>query len=188
MLNQFYDKFIFTNGLKYKHNNFFLLNLPFVIAPNEIFTGLLEVEDEEFEKKLYYAVKDVVRKHLIKEFGLDFGYTGEKLVKFLETYFVASGWGAIKTVNLDFQNKRAIVKVGNNPFTSHLHKKIAHPCDHVLRGIFAGVFGKVFESDIDCVEVHCSALGEQDCEFIVKQQHDFDLSNKHVLNQLNLSI
>ncbi len=187
MLNAFYDKFIFTNALKYKHSNFYLLNLPFVIAPNDLFLGMLALDDD-FQKKLYSAVKQSVKTGLIKKFRLDFGFKGEKLVNFLETYFMASGWGEIKTVDLDFKNQKAIVKVSNSPFGSGLHGKVSKPCDHILRGIFAGLFSKAFEANVDCVEVHCVALGESDCEFIVKRPNEFSLENKHVLSQLELDI
>jgi predicted hydrocarbon binding protein len=188
MLNTFYDKYIFTNGLKYRDNNFYLLNLPFVIAPSMLFTALQEVNEPDFSRRLYYAVKDSVKKRLVKEFGLGFGFQGEKLVQFLEAYFVASGWGSIKTVDLDFENKQAIVKVKNSPFSSRLHKKVSRPCDHFLRGILAGLFCRVFNADVDCVEVHCIALGEQDCEFIIKKQGSFNLENKHVREQIELDI
>lgn len=188
MLNSFYDKFIFTNGLQYKHNNFYLLNLPFVIAPNEIFIGLLEQDDEAFERKLYYSTKDSVKKHFMSEVDTDFGLKGEKLVNFLETYFVSSGWGTISNVDLDFENKKAIVKVSNNPFSIHLHKKVSSPCDHFLRGIFAGIFSRIFNAEIDCVEVHCAALGESDCEFIIKKKEDFDIAHKEVRRQLEIEI
>jgi len=188
VLNRFYDKFIFTNALKYKHNNFYLMNMPFVIAPNELFIGLLDGNDEVFERKLYYRTRDSVGRHLVKAFGTDFGFHGEKLVNFLETYFVASGWGSIKTVDIDFKGKKAIVQVSNNPFASHLHKKVSQPCDHFLRGIFAGLFSKVFKTAVDCVEVHCTALGEPDCEFIIKQQKDFDVANPKVRKQLELDL
>ncbi|MDP6670278.1 MAG: hypothetical protein QGI60_00485 [archaeon] len=98
MLNSFYDKFIFTNALKYKHSNFYLLNLPFVIAPSDLFLGMLSLDDD-FSKKLYSSVKQSTKSNLIKKFRLDFGFKGEKLVNFLETYFMASGWGEIKTTH-----------------------------------------------------------------------------------------
>lgn len=187
MLNAFYDKFIFTNALKYKHSNFYLLNLPFVITPSDLFLEMLTLDDD-FQKKLYSSVKASVKKNLIKKFRLDFGFKGEKLVNFLETYFMASGWGEIKTVDLDLKNQKAIVKVSNSPFGSALHGKVSKPCDHLLRGIFAGVFSKAFEADVDCVEVHCVALGESDCEFIIKKPDEFNLENKNVLNQIELNI
>ena len=45
-----------------------------------------------------------------------------------------------------------------------------------------------FEADVDCVEVHCVALGESDCEFIIKKPDEFNLENKNVLNQIELNI
>jgi predicted hydrocarbon binding protein len=188
MLNSFYDKFIFTNGLRYKHNNFFLGSLPFVIAPSELFVGLLETGDEEFERKLYYITKDTVKKRLLRRFGLDFGFEGEKLINFLKAYFVASGWGGIETIDFSFEGKRAILKVGNTPFSSMLHKKVSEPCDHLLRGIFAGVFTKAFKSSVDCVEVKCVAVGAPECEFIVKQREEFNIKSKYVRRQLGLDI
>jgi predicted hydrocarbon binding protein len=187
LLNSFYDKFIFTNALKYKHSNFYLLNLPFVIAPSDLFLEMLALDDE-FQKKLYSAVKKSTKSNLIKKFSLDFGFKGEKLVNFLETYFMASGWGEIKTVDVDFKDHKAIVMVGNSPFGNGLHGKVSKPCDHLLRGVFAGVFSKAFNVDVDCVEVHCTAIGGNDCEFIIKRPGEFDLGNKHVLSQLELDI
>ena len=188
MLNSFYDKFIFTNGLKYKHNNFFLIHLPFVIAPTAVLTGLMSSNDLEFNKKLYYNVKSSVKTSLVKQFHLDFGFKGDKIVNFLETYFVASGWGKIQTVDLDFEGKKAIVKVSDNPFSKKLHGKVKEPCDHILRGIFAGLFSYAFGENVDCVEVHCSVSGEQDCEFIVKKPGDFNIEKKNVRDQLELDI
>ena len=186
MLNRFYDKFIFANSLKYKHSNFFLANLPFLVCPAELLVGLLETNDKEFEKKLYLAIRESVAKHLIPELGKEFGFKGEEMVNFFERYFVASGWGKISNVDLDFKAKKAIVKVSNNPIASRLHKKAKMPADHILRGIIAGVFSRVFKEWVDCVETHCCALGESDCEFIVKRQPEFDFSDKRVRQQLEL--
>lgn len=188
MLNTFYDKFIFTNGLKYRHNNFFLINLPFLICPTELLAGLLETGNTEFERQLYLSVKRSVNNHLIGQFGTDFGFKGEKMVNFLERYFVASGWGNIKNVDLDLEAKKAIVRVTNNSLALRLHKKHGMPIDHILRGIFAGLFSHVFQQNIDCVETHCTALGEADCEFIVKQQSEFDFGDKRVRQQLELDV
>ena len=188
MLNNFYDKFIFTNGLKYRHNNFFLVNLPFLICPSQILAGLLETNDVEFQKRLYCSVKESVASRFAPPIGTEFGFHGEKLANFLESYFVASGWGLIQNVDLDLDARKAIVKVSNNPFAKMLSKKCSMPVDHILRGIIAGIFSFIFKEPVDCVETHCFALGEQDCEFIVKRQNEFDISDKRVQQQLELEI
>ncbi|MDP6670211.1 MAG: 4-vinyl reductase, partial [archaeon] len=82
----------------------------------------------------------------------------------------------------------AIVRVGNSPFGNGLHGEVSKPCDHILRGVFAGVFSKAFNVDVDCVEVHCTAIGGNDCEFIIKKPDEFNLENKHVLSQIELDI
>jgi len=188
MLNSFYDKFIFTNGLQYKHNNFFLVNLPFLICPTEIVIGLLNTDNPAFERHVYYNVKHSVRDRLVAQFGLEFGFKGEKMVNFLERYFVASGWGDIRNVDLDFDAKKAIIRVKNNPLTGRLRGKVKTPSDHILRGIFAGLFSKVFGEGVECVETHCIALGEEDCEFIIKKQAEFDVSDERVQEQLELEV
>ena len=188
MLNTFYDRFIFTNGLKYRHSNFFLINLPFLICPTEILSGMLNTDNPDFERHLYYNVKQSVSQRLVGQFGLEFGFKGEKMVNFLEQYFVASGWGGISNVDLDFEGKKAIVRVVNNPLTGQLRGKVKTPSDHILRGIFAGLFSKVFNESVECVETHCIALGEEDCEFIIKRQSEFDVSDKRVQEQLELEI
>jgi len=186
LLNRFYDKFIFANALKYRQGKFSLANLPFLICPAELLIGLLETNDLEFEKRLYYAVRKSAANHLIPAFGTGFGFHGEKLLNFLERYFVASGWGLIKNVDLDFKAKKAIVKVSNNPVSTKLHAKAKAPADHILRGLLAGIFSRVFDEAVECVETHCMALGEADCEFIVKKQREFDFSDKRVRQQLEL--
>ncbi len=188
MLNSFYDRFIFTNGLHYKNSNFFLVNLPFLICPTELLSGMLNTDNPAFERHVYYNVKQSVRERLVSQFGLEFGFKGEKMVNFLEQYFVASGWGNIKNVDLDFQRKKAIVRVLNNPLTGRLRGKVKTPSDHIVRGILAGLFSKVFQSNVECVETHCIALGEKDCEFIIKKQHEFDVSDKRVQAQLELEV
>jgi len=187
-LNRFYDKFIYANSLKYKHNNFFLVDLPFLVCPTQLLSCLLETNDPEFEKKLYVAIRESVADNLIPAFGLEFGLRGKKMVAFLEQYFVASGWGTIKNVDLDFNSKKAIVRVSNNPVAKNLNSKLKAPADHILRGILAGLFSRVFEESVDCVETHCCALGGNSCEFIIKKQSLFDFSDKRVRRQLEAEI
>jgi predicted hydrocarbon binding protein len=187
-LNTFYDKFIVTNNLKYKQHNFFLMNMPFLICPAEVLTGLIETHDPEFERKLYLAVRRSVANHLIPAFKVDFRYRGERLAKFLEHYFVASGWGSISNVDFDLEGKKAIVQVSNNPLASRLHGKAESPRDHILRGVLAGIFSSVFQEPVHCVETHCVALGEADCEFIIKKPNEFDYSDKRVRTQLEVEI
>src|SRR3989344_7579597 len=115
MLNSFYDKFIFTNGLKYTHNNFYLINLPFVILPVEALIGIANHTNADSKREIYYAIKNAVKDSLKKEFQVDFGVQGDKGLEFMETYFTASGWGKLEKADLKFEEARAIINVTNSP-------------------------------------------------------------------------
>ncbi len=186
MLNNFYDKFIFTNGLKFRHNNFFLINLPFLVMPVEMLSVLLSSEDEQFQKKLYSLVKQSVKNNLMKDMALEFGFKGDRLVNFLKDYFSSSGWGTIQVMDMNFSKSEAIVSVSDNPFVPFLASLAKKPVDSIFRGIFAGIFSKAFEKEVECIETHCSAIGAKECEFIIKPLNDFDLGNKATREQLEI--
>ena len=111
MLNTFYDKFIFTNGLKFRHNNFFLINLPFLIMPVEILSSVLASEDADFHKKIYSIAKESVKSSLVKDMSLEFGFKGERMINFLRDYFSASGWGTIQIIDLKTEKADSIVMI-----------------------------------------------------------------------------
>jgi predicted hydrocarbon binding protein len=186
MLNSFFDKFIFTNGLKYKHNNFFLLNMPFVIVPSDLLVALSAKQDKNIDLELYYSVKEYTLKKLVKEFNIDFGLEGEKGLKFVEDFFSASGWGAIKRIDLDTQKKRAIVVVSNSPIAVALNGKAKHAVDHFLRGILAGIFSDFFKTSVECVETECGALNDKSCKFVLKKLEGFNFDKAETRRQLRV--
>ena len=185
MLNSFFDKFIFTSTLKYTHSNFYLVDIPFLIAPIEALIGITEVQDIEFHKKIYLAVKKSTAEQLMKEFGANFGVEKKKELDLVETFFTASGWGQIQSIDLQAESKRAILVLDNSPFASKLKGKTQLSADVFLRGVLAGIFSKIFEEDIDCVEAECAALTGERCKFIVKPKTEFDFTNKIVQDQLS---
>ncbi|MFH1224644.1 MAG: 4-vinyl reductase [Candidatus Diapherotrites archaeon] len=186
MLNTFYDKFIFTGGLKYAHNNFYLMNLPFLIMPLELLSGLAARQDQHLDLEIYYCSKYSTLSGLLKQFDLDFGLHDEKALQVVEEFFTASGWGLIEHLDRDDANKRAIVVVKDSPIAHALHGKVKFPVDHFLRGVFAGLFSQVFKADMECVESKCLALNEESCHFVVKQANEFDFSKKEVRRQLRV--
>jgi predicted hydrocarbon binding protein len=184
MLNSFFDKYIFTNTLKYRNNNFFLLNIPFSIIPTEIIVAISSQNDIEFNRKIYFSIKENTRKNMVKQFQLDFGLDRKKSLIVFENFFSASGWGKIQTIDINFENKRAIIIVENSPIATSLKGKVSFPVDIILRAIFAGIFSEAFQENVDCVESECVAVSGERCKFIIKPEHNFDLSKKIVRDQL----
>jgi len=183
MLNQFFDKYIFTNTLKYAHNNFYLVNLPFVIAPTDLLLTLCSVPDQKFQRKIYSSVKEDAKKTFLPRFS-ELGIEKEKELSFLKILFTASGWGKIEVIDKNDETKRAIVVIDNSPFAQALRGKVQFPVDTILRGLFAGVFSALFNVDVDCVESECVALNHQNCKLIIKPKIEFDLTSKIVQEQI----
>lgn len=186
MLNTFFDRFIFTNSLHYKHNNFFLSNVPFVIAPSAMLFGMAKSPDPVFHKHVYYSVKSGVEDYLLKQFEKEFGLKKEKLLEFFQAFFSASGWGLFEFQDINYVEKKAIVFVHNAAFSQFFSVHSPRAVDSFLRGIVSAVFCVIFSENVECVETECSAMGAQHCTFIVKQLHDFDFSNPEVRQQLDI--
>lgn len=185
MLNKFYDKFIFTNALKFKQYNFFLLDIPFFIVPIDVFVSIVEKNDMELNKDLYYSIKESTFSHLIKRLEEEFEFKEDKFLEFFFNFFSASGWGLIKLIDFDKENFRAIVSVQNSPFAMQL-KNSKFPVDHFLRGILAAIFSASYNTKVDCVEISCQAQGKNHCEFILKKPKDFHQTRQETKKQLRL--
>ena len=185
MFNSFYDKFVFTNGLKYKHNNLYLLNLPFVIIPTDALVSIANLQDVDTNKEIYYAVKKSIKGALRKEFQIDFGVEGERGLEFMEAYFTASGWGQLNRTNLDFEKKHALVSVLNSAVAKN-SKKSKIPVDTFLRAFLAGIFTIYFKHDVDCVETNCEAVSGNRCNFVIKPLEEFNFEKKLTRSQLDV--
>ena len=185
MLNSFYDKFIFTNSLQFKHYNFFLVNLPFVIMPTDALVAIAEKNDSKLNMEIYYAVKDSVENDIKARFRIDFGIEGDKGLEFMVDFFMASGWGEISRTDLDFEKAHALVTISNSPVAA-LAKGMKAPADVFIRGFLAGLFAVYFKRSVECIEAKCAALGDTNCEFIVKPIEEFNFANPMTRGQLRV--
>ena len=185
MFNDYYTRAVHGNRLRFENNNFFLDNIPFLFSPIDLLHRFVSSDDEMFERKLYYHVKDAVKHTLMKKFLLKDDLADLRKVRLLEEYFSASGWGFIRTLELDAKNKRAVALVSNSPIALALHGKVNYHVDHFMRGILAGMFSHIFREDVDCTELKCQALGHRQCEFLIKKNSEHNFSKKFVQRQLN---
>jgi predicted hydrocarbon binding protein len=185
VINQFLDKYIFTGGLKYVHNNFFLMEIPFLMVPSNLLISLSLKKDASFNREIYYSFKQSMSQSLKKQFGIDFKEEGDRGLDLVENFFTSFGWGLLKNVDVDIKKKRAIVIVNNSPVALKLEGKAKEPVDHFLRGILAGIFSDYFKTEVECVETKCTALNNNHCEFVIKEKKEFDFSKKITRNQLD---
>lgn len=183
MLNQFLDKYIFTNTLTYKQNNFHLVNIPFLIFPVDLLVELIKESDIGKRKEIYYKIKESSANYFLPKFD-EIKLDGKKQLDFVKTFFIASGWGSINLIDVDFEGKKAIIIVENSPFVKQLKGKVDFEVDLILRGVFASLFSEIFKENIECVESECGAVNGEKCKFIIKPASEFDFNNKVVRNQL----
>lgn len=188
MLNLYYDKFIFVSQVKFVNNNFFLVNIPFLMVPAELLLELTSRNDEELNKKIYYSVKNSVKGKLIQQFNAGPKMEGRKLIEFFLDYFSNSGWGKLEIIQLDEEKKRAIITLSNSPFALPLQGKLSFSVDHFIRGILAGLFSNALHADLECMELKCIASGNSECEFIVNKPIEFDFGKETTRKQLNPKI
>ena len=186
MLNQFYDRFIFTNNLHYRNFNFYLMDIPLIIMPTELINAVLADGNEELHRSIYYNVKDATKAQLMKQFNFNFGMPADKQLKLIEQFFTGSGWGKVETVNISDEEKHAIVTVTNSPFAKHLKGRSDYEIDHFIRGVLAGVYSAYFREDMECVETKCQCVEAPVCEFVVKKKQEFDFERDEVKKQLRM--
>lgn len=187
MLNSYYDKFIFTGQMKFKESNFYLIDIPFLLFPVEILSGILVNASDDEAKKIYVSVKNSMKDFapLLKAKPK---YKGLSLINFINEFFSNSGFGHIRVLHFDETKFRGIVLVSSSPFASNLKNKSKKPMDHILRGIIAGIFSFAFEKNLDCVETKCISVNSSECEFIVNRNKEFDFSKKNTQSQLDPKI
>ncbi|MDP2666352.1 MAG: 4-vinyl reductase [Candidatus Diapherotrites archaeon] len=184
ILNNFFDKFIFTSQLKFKDYNFTVLDIPFVIVPTEVLIGFSEFDDPTINKAIYYAFKKSSQKNLFPKFKV--GATKTKFLDLVETFFAASGWGLPTNIQVDETNHRAVVVVSHSPLAKHLQGRVKNPVDHYYRAILAAAFSEYFGSNVECVESDCRALHPGDCTFLLKPLKEFDFTKEVTQRQLSL--
>ncbi len=187
MLNSFYDKFIFTNGLKFKNFNFSLSKIPMVFVPVDLLKGMFVDNSDNENIALYYSLKNSFIKNFSKRFDETFFTQGKRTLKLLRDLFQYSGFGKITVINFDEKNLRAIIALEYSPFAVGIKKRKGHKVDHFIRAVLAASFCEAFGKDFECVEKKCMAEGEPNCEFIVKRKEEFSKDSEISKKQLRFS-
>lgn len=184
VLNNFFDKFIFTSQLKFKDYNFYVLDIPFSIVPTDILLGFSEMDDPVLNKALYYAYKKSTHEKLLPKFSA--GASKPKFLELAQAFFAASGWGLPQNVQVDEANHRAVVVVSHSPLAKALQTKVKHPIDHYMRAVLAAIFSEYFSTNVECVETECAALHPGNCTFVLKPLNEFDFTLEETQRQLSL--
>lgn len=98
-------------------------------------------------------------------------FTRSQLIDDVTHKLRGTGWGVHVVNEQNYSHKTATILVKNNPFFSSLDQKRVNdkrrsniPMCHYFRGYWAGVFTDIWESEIECTETKCVAMGDSFCE------------------------
>lgn len=168
-LSNLYMKLLFARKIQFVDGQLILVDMPFVVTPVTFFSYLLK---DAYDRKELKHLYDIFKASLFEVFSYEFqrrlGFNKSRLADWLKEFGYASGWGKIEFLNMDFEKKRAIVRVENNPVALSLLRKVNQPICYHMAAFLAGGASRAFGTEVDCTEVKCMALGEKYCEFIIK--------------------
>ncbi len=102
-------------------------------------------------------------KSFAKQF-VEENYSVEEALSVLSDIDAMAGWGRYRVVELDHENKRAVI-VMRNSFIADALKPSEKPVCDLLRGYFAGILSFLWKIDVRCEEIKCLARGDGECRF-----------------------
>lgn len=180
-------KLLFARELNLEKGKISLLGHIIIMAPVSSFI--------EIRKQLSKIGATSILYRACKESGLDYMNTiikkfsmkkPRELLEWGMNTISLSGWGSVDIINFDEKNKRAIVRLNESEFAKN-YGTSKEPVDDVFRAYCAATGTIIFKTDIDVIEVKCISMGNNTCEFIVKPAKEFDLSNKFIFKQLQVT-
>jgi predicted hydrocarbon binding protein len=118
---------------------------------------------------VYNGMKDQSLKN-IAEISKMIGKSEEGLIKTLQSLFDIYGLGKMEIIDLDNENKKAIIRIKDSTL-AHAQIKISTTqfcvCT-MTAGVLAGIFSYIFQKDVNCIEETCIAKQDNICEFNIE--------------------
>jgi hypothetical protein len=111
-----------------------------------------------------------------KEYAYEKGINQYHLLYVLEAWwwpFISQGWGNWDVDLSDQKNGFIFVNIFDSAVARTLGD-VGKPVCHIYAGLMAGFFSTLTQNDLNCIEVHCYAMGETYCKFLVGKQDRID--------------
>jgi hypothetical protein len=179
------------NTLQFQDGEFSIWGVPSMITPLNTYLMLEKMAGTQFGKDFidltYYVAKrqtmsgmEILHKH--------FGFKDMRKSVELELQTSAMiGVGVCSLLRYDEKNKHAHIKISPNPLAK-MYLKIfglaKEPVDNWSRGSLAGIFTYAFGTNVEAIEISCSAMGKPYCQIEVKPEKEWDFGSEIVRNQL----
>lgn len=192
----FIKKLMLARQLKMEEGSIEMLGQKMVLAPAYTFACMIKnaKDVEETGRFIYSACKHVncdpggFTYRVSRAYGL----SGGDLIRWMANIATSAGWGKIKVIKVDEENKTAVVHIEDSPISKILgESKFA--VDHPIRGYMAGAAEVVFNGlklsqskwvKYDYLETRCTSKGNSLCEFILGERNKLKNSKNVEIRKL----
>ncbi len=185
LMVNFFKKLMFARQLKFENGLINLLGEPIVMFPVYCMVDTLkELEKTNSANLLYRSFRELGIKwteNLIKNYGVK----REEVFKVGSDVIAMAGYGIVKTLRINKKIPLIKFKLENSSLAAQ-YGHSNHPIDHLFRGMATGCMCVCYKNtNLECVEISCKAMGAPYCTFIIKPKKLFDLSDPFIKKQLS---
>ncbi len=170
-MSSFFEKLMLAREISFKEGRIEYLRNSRLMLLSEIFLSTYTESMMDSKKellRLYKNCKEDMRDGFIKKITGSHGNTSRgRMLGLLNQTTEFGGWGRYEYEFVNEEARRTIIRMSDGIVSSALKGKVKKPCDHILRGFAAGGMSVMFDSDVDCVEISCAAIGDPFCRFAV---------------------
>lgn len=111
-----------------------------------------------------------------KEYEYERGINHYPLPYVLEAWwwpFTTQGWGNWEVDLSDQKNGFMFINIFDSAVARTLGD-VGKPVCHIYAGLFAGFFSGLIQKQLSCIEIHCYAMGETYCKFLLGKKDRLD--------------
>jgi len=119
---------------------------------------------------------ELFRTWFAKEYGYENGIDDVFLPHVLQAWwwpFTSQGWGNWDIDLSDQKNGFMFINIFDSAVARTLGD-VGKPVCHIYAGLFAGFFSNLINKELGCIEVHCYAMGETYCKFLLGKKETID--------------
>ena len=169
-MSSFFEKLMLAREISFKEGRIEYLGNSRLMLLSEFFLSMYTesmIDNKEELLRLYRNCKEDMRDRFVKEITGSHGDTSrESMLGLLKQTAEFGGWGRYEYESVNEDEHRVIFRMSDGIVSSALKGKVKKPCDHIFRGIAAGGISVMFNSDVDCIELSCTAIGDPFCKLV----------------------
>lgn len=181
-----FEKLMLAKQMSFSDGEIELMGQRMVFYPSSLVALLTkDINDNPaLKSQLYFSTKEsMVSGGFGSNVGKLYGFTFRDYANWFVDLAQLAGWGRIRWVELDEEKAYGVIDVEESPVSQYMKGIARSPCDHVVRGFFAGGASSAFRKEVDSVEIECLAMGAEKCRFIIDSREGLEMKFAELVRQ-----